>query len=344
MENSMSRMLIETIVKRSIKNIKNNPERGIRNLIDMALQFSEGRFQQNFFSTAQSMLQNENSAYYSLVRDTVSSIDTERLCTFGMNLGYNSCTVGAQQIRENEKRLNCNIPWTIILQIDEEHWKTNKQSYHNLVREGETLGIYMWMLFVRDQPEKVLDLAEGHTDSNFCLFCQVKDLTPSFLDEISELNNVMLAVRYEENSARIFDILREKGLLYSVWYQYGQKDTEDIINGDLFDTIQQLTPLFTVLLPKQNCPKMIQDLVYKVVKRVRKEQTYHTLLWELQSDNHLIDAIISNDTCSVYFDNVGNLRNQNKKTEDPHNNLFQNSLIKILTIFCPKEKEVCKIN
>lgn len=63
MENSMSRFITGSVVKRTLKDIKDNPERSIRNLVDMALQFSGGRFQQDFFTTAQTMLQNENSAY-----------------------------------------------------------------------------------------------------------------------------------------------------------------------------------------------------------------------------------------------------------------------------------------
>ena len=110
MKNSMSRVLIETVVKGALKAIKDSPERGIRNLVDIALQFSKGRFQQNLFSTVQTMLQNESSAYYELVRDVIFHTDTDRLFTFGMNLGYNGCTIGAQRIRENEKRMNCNIP------------------------------------------------------------------------------------------------------------------------------------------------------------------------------------------------------------------------------------------
>ena len=94
MEKSMSRMLVETVVKKALKSIKESPERGIRNLVDMALQFSEGRFQINFFTVTQTMFQNENSAYYGLVRNVVAYTDSDRLFTFGMNLGYNSCTEG----------------------------------------------------------------------------------------------------------------------------------------------------------------------------------------------------------------------------------------------------------
>jgi len=93
MENSMSRILIETVVRKTLKDMKEDPERGIRNLVDMALHFSNGRFQTNFFQVAQTMLKNENSPYYALLRNISSSVDAERLVTFGMNLGYNSCTL-----------------------------------------------------------------------------------------------------------------------------------------------------------------------------------------------------------------------------------------------------------
>ncbi|MDO4340957.1 MAG: hypothetical protein Q4C91_23220 [Eubacteriales bacterium] len=337
MENSMSRIFIETIIKRTLRNIKDNPERGIRNLIDMALQFSEGRFQKDFFTAAQTMLQNENSAYYDLVRNVVNRTDSDRLLTFGMNLGYNGCTIGAQRIRENEEKFHCNIPWAITLLIDEEHFENNNQKYHAIIREGEFLGIYVWMLFPVWHPEKILSLAEKHPDSAFCIFCRAEDITGLFLDEVSMLHNVMVLVRYEENSSAVFDLLRREKLLYSAWYPYGQKDTEAIINGDLFSSIAQCAPAFTVLLPEKKCPEIIRKLVYKTVKQTRSEQLYPTLIWEFQGDNDLIDAIISDDACSVYFDANGNLCTLDQEIESPCHNLFQNTLSDILINGCHKK-------
>ena len=129
MENSMFKILVGSVVKETLNKMKENPERGIRNLVDMALQFSDGRFQQDFFATAQVMLQNESSAYYRLVRDLISNTDTERLYTFGMNLGYNGCTAGAQRIRDNEKLLGCNIPWAVVLQIAENGFEEKEKTY-----------------------------------------------------------------------------------------------------------------------------------------------------------------------------------------------------------------------
>jgi len=217
MEQSMSRILVGTVVRQALQSIKESPERGIRNLVDMALQFSEGRFQKDFFCTAQTMLQNENSAYYGLVRDTVNYTDIERLYTFGMNLGYNGCTAGARQIRYNEKRLNCNIPWSIALQFDTETLEERQEAYDGLIRDGEELGIYVWMLFGAGGSDKVLQLVGNHPNSAFCMFCVADDLTEAVLEEAAELRNVMLVVRYEEHMADICAVLRTYELPYSVW-------------------------------------------------------------------------------------------------------------------------------
>ena len=40
------------------------------------------------------MLKNEGSAYYALVQDAASHIETEHLVTFGMNLGYQQLHLG----------------------------------------------------------------------------------------------------------------------------------------------------------------------------------------------------------------------------------------------------------
>ncbi len=335
MEKSMSRMLVETVVKKALKSIKESPERGIRNLVDMALQFSEGRFQINFFTVTQTMFQNENSAYYGLVRNVVAYTDSDRLFTFGMNLGYNSCTEGARRIRENEEKLGCNIPWTVMLQIDTQQFEENQQEYNAMIREGENLGIYTWMLFPTEHPQEIFSLVKDYPDSAFCIFCEAKDITSAFIEESVECKNLMLVVRYNENIDAVCEALRESELLYSVWYQYGQKDTEIIINGELFSSTQQLSPTFTVLLPEKNCPEEVRRLVYQEVKRARSEQNFRTLTWELQRDNLLIDSIISGDGCSTCFDKNGYLCDWSGKIENY--NLFQNDLAEMLTAAYPKK-------
>ena len=340
MEDSMmTRIVIETVVKKALAAIKEDPERETRNLVDMALQFAEGRFQQELFSTMQTMLQNEHSAYYGLVRDVVSHTDAERLLTFGMNVGYNGCTVGARHIRENERKLGCSIPWTVSIRPDGARWADDCARYDKLIGEGETLGIYVWAVFAGERPRDLLCLAKSHPASAFCVFCRGEDLTEVFLEEALEYDNIMLLVRYDEAAADVCASLRRMGLLYSVWYPYGAKDLEDILNGDLFYSAQQLAPAFTVLLARPECPVEVRRLVCRAVRAARNEQRFQTLLWEMESDNGLVDSIISKDSCLVAFDGAGRLCSGDGRTWGEHHDIFHGSLVEILQGAYPKTVE-----
>ena len=65
-----SRIIIKTFVRTALKDADESPERCTRNLVDMALHFSKGRFQQEFFEMARTMLNNDNSPYYPLIEYT----------------------------------------------------------------------------------------------------------------------------------------------------------------------------------------------------------------------------------------------------------------------------------
>lgn len=102
--------MAESIVRRSFFEIKKDPKRAIRKLVDIGQETAGGRLQQKFMAMAQQLLKKDDSPYYLLIQNTIKQVDEERLLTFGMNLGWNSFTQGAKQIRSNEEKLGFNIP------------------------------------------------------------------------------------------------------------------------------------------------------------------------------------------------------------------------------------------
>lgn len=336
MENTTSRIIIETLVKKALREIRESPERSIRNLVDMALHFSNDRFHRSFFEMAQAMLQNEDSPYYGLIEDVVCNVDSERLIHFGMNLGYNSCTAGAKTIREIEAKEHYNIPWTILLNLDPLYYSGHRQDYGALISQGEEIGIYTWMLFPTMTAVDFLSLVQEHPDSAFILFCKPKDITLSFLDCVSECTNLMLAVQYDEDTADACELLRSAKLLYSVCSVYTENDVESITGGELFFSIQQLHPVFTILLADSECPDTAKQMVYKAVRQVRNRQEYRTIALEATSDSSFIDSIISNDACLAGFDSEGYLFTLQGSKKEYRFHFPQNKLPHILKLAFPK--------
>lgn len=338
MDDSISRVLVKTMVRKAIKDIKQTPERSTRNLVDLALNFSAGRFQKEFFQTAQRMLANENSAYYALIRDVLSYADEEKLLTFGMNLGYNGCTAGAEKIREIEAKEGFNIPWVISLTVGCPANTAREEACHALICQGESMGVHTWQLFTRGYIPVCLNLAQRHPDSAFVLFCSGEDIDDAVIERSRQCGNLAFAVFFDGAAPDTCHRLRETGLLFGLYYPYTAQDLERIESGDLLRAMERFHGIFSILIPEFGCPRSVRERVYETVIRARMEQKYRTIVWELYQDALMVDRIISEDGCWLAFDEHGNQRVQNQGNVQNSQNLFRNDLKQILQAVFPKER------
>ena len=253
----MTQILIKTIVKRALKDIKESPERNTRNLVDMALNFSTGRFQKNFFEAAQKMLRNEQSAYYKLIQDIALTVDIDKIITFGMNVGYTSCTLGAQTIRRLEQEQQFNIPWSITLITDLQNNPDAIETYRSVIQQGKELGVYTWLIFSANKTQQLLPLMKENPDCGFVLFCNATELSESLLEEANFLQNLMFSIQYEENIANACAKLRQREMLYSLHIPYQTENAGLITSGGLLCCAEELQPIFTFFIPAS-------DIFYRI--------------------------------------------------------------------------------
>lgn len=337
MENTVSRLLIETTVRQTLKGLQEDPKRSVRNLVDMALQFSKGRFQSRFFETAYVMLKKQDSAYYDLIQDATNHIETEHLVQFGMNLGYNSCTWGAKRIRTNEERLGFNIPWTVLFTLEGSRSLDRLVQYHKAIVEGEQLGIYTWIFFLREvDVRELLPLLREHPYSAFFLCCSPDAVNESVVKTVGEFCNLMLAVRCGDGVEEACLMLRDARLPYAVWFPYEQQQIEAVTSGELFDRVQHLHPIFTALMPCPGCRPETQAAACEAVEMARDGQNYTTIPWELYTDTCRLDEIISDDACWAFFDSHGELYMPYEPQRKGEINLFHGGLTAALRQAYPK--------
>lgn len=330
MKNDTNRIIIETMARKAIRDIQDAPKRSTRNIIDMALNFTNSRFQTHFFESAQKMLKNEQSAYYDLALDVVTHVSADRLIGFGMNVGYNACTLGAKTIRRIEEEENYNIPWTVTMMIDTGVYKSHLEQYRALVQQGKTIGIYAWQLCVTGDPHSIVSLIEENEDCAFAVLCDPEAVSEEFLEDISGLNNIMPVIRHNGQAARICGMLRERELLYSVFKTYDREDAPDIVSGDYFLSAEELHPVFTMLAAKVACPQEVREQVYNAVVKLRRTQTLRAIPWEVTYDASFVDGVISNEPCSVLFDAQGYLHNWYSRETATEYNIFHSDLVSIL--------------
>ncbi|MGM9586451.1 MAG: hypothetical protein ACI3VA_03080 [Candidatus Limivicinus sp.] len=336
MNHNLSRTLIETIVRKTISDIRESPRRSTRNLVDLALNFADGRFQSQFFASAQAMLQNDDSAYYSLIPDVVATTDPDKLVTFGLNIGYNSCTLGARKIRALEQQEQYSIPWSITLAVSGAEYPRKREAYRDLLRQGQALGIYTWMLHTLDNPGPFLALAAENPDCAFVVYCTPEEITDSLLDEAEGLQNLLFAVLHYEGAEGACRKLRSRRFLYAVWYTYDASDLDSILNGAFFRDPEQLHPAMTGFLAEPGCPEEVRQTVYQYLVKTRNSQQYPTVPWDIENDRRFVDSIISEDSCSAGFDPEGYLCTSQGRVEGASCNIFRQPLSAILKQAFPK--------
>ena len=332
MENIVNRIMVNTIVKKAIHDLKTDPDRTVRNLVDMALKFADSRFQQQFYSGAQSLLTNEKSAYYDLVKDTITQVNEETLLTFGMNVGYNGLYEGSKKIRNMEEH---SIPWTISLSITE--GKLYDQ-HHRTIDQGEKMGIHTWHLFSNHGIYECLTLAQHHPDSAFVIFCGSNEISWSVLDCADEIRNIAIMLPFDKDADVACDMLRVSGILYGLYYTYTEKDIPFIESGELMHEMEQLHPAFSVLKPQFPCQKALRDRVYRWITRARLEQEFKTIPWEMYGDMLLVDSVISVTPHWVGFDEYGQLNTDQGVDRTYGLNIFVNDLPTVLKQAFPKQK------
>ncbi len=336
MGKDITRIIIETTVRRALKDLRRSPKRTMRNLIDLALNFAGGRFQQEFFRIAQTLLADEDSAYYRLVQDVIDNVDEDTLVTCGINLGYNSFTRGAKTIRQCESEKQFNIPWSLSLLLAEDGEPGRMERYRCIIQQGTELGIYTYMLCPQGDLTGCFALVEAHPDCAFLVFCRGEALTEDAIRQARLYHNLQLSVALEEGTKTVCTALRKAKLLYAVHVGYGPEMLEQVLDGTLLGRAEECRAMFTFFYGDSQCTQAQRKAVYSYVCATRKDQQQPTLAMELLCDNMFIDSIISDDACAVAFDTDGTLiRLPEGKRQDRYN-IFQSSLYRILMETQPK--------
>jgi len=336
----MNRTLIEALIRKTLKDMKDSPERSMRNFIDLGILFMGGRFKEELLESVQTMLQDEKSAYYRLARDVIYHTKGDNLLVFGMNIGYEGCSKGAKTIRRIEDEEGFDIPWSLYLKISDENYHVRKAIYEATIKCGKKIGIHTYLIFSDLHHEKLLSLISKNKDCNFVLFCEPETVTDFTLDEMVGLPNLMFAIRYTETSdetANTCALLRERDMMYSVFVIYTDMDAARITEDYPWCDTEAMHSMITLAVPTSECSEVTRESVYQTVYKARQAQKYATVPWDGYTDNCYIDSIISESACTAGFDENGFLYTAGGCIRDDRFNLFKNELKDILKRAFPQK-------
>lgn len=337
MEKDLNKILIESMIRNAMKDFNGSSGRTVRNLIDLGVNFSKGRFQKSFLRVIQEMLANRDSEYYQLFSNVVCNVDKDYLINFGMTLGYNSCTKGAKTIREIEEKKNFNVPWALVLNLSPKRLKEATEDYLKVINQGKAMGIHTYLLFMtEEEADIIIPIFEQNKDCAFIIFIRGHQVNDVFLTSAKKSGNVLVAIYNNKDAQSACEALQKNKMLYGVYQRYTEKDKDEIVNGKWLSDVLKYKPQFALLLPTVGCYESVQEEIYKYISGVREGQTAPVLFVEVIKDLWTIDNIISDDAYLVGFERDGSMRTYTGVREEREYNIFENKLENILQIVTVK--------
>lgn len=302
----MTYEMIEVAVDKAIRDISENPRRGLRNLIDMGAQLASGRFLQVLFGVAKQLLNDHDSPYYDLTKHVVHHVEHKNLKDFAMHLGYNSLTYGAGKIRAYEKEHGYNIPWMIAFDLRQEDTNMlTAAEISDTFLQCESMGIYTGMIFVgknKASLQTVLHILVSHQDSAFFVFAHPEIITEEIANQAAKASNIALMLAMEtgaENRAAMeaFKLLLDRKCLYGAYNEYNDQNLKQVMSKEYLQRIGVAHCICFILIREELEQASNIEELSQFIATARTANKYPFFIFDFYDDTTWIDRTISAEGC-----------------------------------------------
>jgi MoaA/NifB/PqqE/SkfB family radical SAM enzyme len=255
-------------LKRVISYLDKDPDENIPKVIDWVEKFDRDHEYATPYRLAKEALRDPENNWNKLMKSLYSDIDEGVRKKLFENFIINALILRNERRKEIEKKYNCNVPWTLLLDPTSacnlhctgcwaaEYGDTLSLSFEaldDIIHQAKEIGMHMF-IFTGGEPlvrkKDVIRLCEKHNDCVFSAFTNGTLIDEAFADEMLRVKNFIPAISvegFEEETdmrrgkgtygavIRAMDLLREKKLPFGFSACYHRKNTDVIASEAYFD-------------------------------------------------------------------------------------------------------------
>lgn len=300
--NPIAIKMIRSTIDKTIRDIKDNPQRGLKNLANLANRYANHTFQKDLIKNLKPMLVSSNNPYYNIIPSLVNHVNHYTIKTFIINMAYNSFSYGGGKIKQYKKFYNYTIPWTIVFNFTKASNKTlNNKMIFSIIEQGKKIGIYTYMFFT-DDINHFSDILRQHLDCAFILYVPPIVLTKENIVEIKSFHNTFFTVLYQpsmdiqafENATKL---LYDNQCLFGSYSYYSNENIEHILSNRWVDEIVTTKSPFGFLIESQNCSQANASLIHDYIDNSKANPKYPTFIIDLYEDITKVDNQLSKYPC-----------------------------------------------
>ena len=233
-----TRSFTMTLAHRAVGDIRRGGFRQLRNYVDMCASLAKRPQQKDFFAYAQKALQRTDSCYYSLVHNLLDTVDEDRLCTVGVNMGFGGLVYGASEMKKQADVDGQLFSWITAARCGD-------PSLPVLVAEAEKKSSFVWLLDATESdPAEAVSLAKAFPNCAFGVLAAPESLTPDCVAKLAKcLNLVVLPLlqspELTPDACHAARALKSQKMLYMLTVLVDDACAEDAVQDDWMETVAQ---------------------------------------------------------------------------------------------------------
>ena len=233
-----TRSFTMTLAHRAVGDIRRGGFRQLRNYVDMCSSLAKRPQQKDFFAYAQKALQRTDSCYYSLVHNLLDTVDEDRLCTVGVNMGFGGLIYGASEMKKQADVDGKPFSWITAAHCGD-------PALPALVAAAEKKGSFVWVLDATEgDPSEAASLAKAFPKCAFGVLAAPEALTPDRVAQLAECLNVVVLPLLQSpeltpdvcHAARA---LKAKQMLYMLTVLVDDTCAEEALQDDWMESVAQ---------------------------------------------------------------------------------------------------------
>ena len=291
MDYNSTRSFTMTLSHRAVGDIRRGGFRRLRNYVEMCATLAKKPQQQDFFAYAQKALQRTDSCYYSLIHRLLDSVDEDRICTVGVNMGFGGLIYGASELKKQADADGQPIAWVTAARCGDER-------LNELVPKAAKHGNFVWLLDAMDtDPTRVVPLAKANPQSAFGLLTDPTALTEECVQVLAACQNlvVMPLLQTPEltpEACRAARRMKAQKMFYALTVLVDDDTVDEVMQDDWLESIAQET-LFCVCARKAGMSEESGRKLRRSIVNGRLETGKPVLLLDWDGDVQYLNNRIS---------------------------------------------------
>lgn len=291
MDYNSTRSFTMTLAHRAVGDIRRGGFRQLRNYVDMCATLAKMPQQKDFFAYAQKALQRTDSCYYSLIHRLLDTVDEDRICTVGVNMGFCGLIYGASELKKKADADGQPTSWITAARCGDERLA-------EMIPEAAKHGSYVWLLdALSTDPAQVVPLAKANPQTAFGLLADPAALTEDCVATLAACRNLVVmpllnTPELTPEACRAARRMKAQKMFYALTVLVDDDTVDEVMQDDWLESIAQET-LFCVCARKNGISDEASHRLRRSIVEGRMETGKPVLLLDWDGDVSYLNQRIS---------------------------------------------------